>query len=135
MTKLVSSLLRYLKIFFLDPCESEEWKYFQGYCYWSSLYHQSPLHHRSNWFNAARECRKRDADLASIQNPGENHMVFTLNRCADAWTGLVMVDSNLKTSQAGFAIFSSHIYLFFYFYTFTFLETLTFQSVVVYDVF
>ena len=29
-------------------------------------------------------------------------MVFTLNRCADAWTGLVMIDSNLKTSLAGF---------------------------------
>ncbi|XP_012561136.2 uncharacterized protein LOC100214441 isoform X1 [Hydra vulgaris] len=84
------------------PCESEEWKYYQGYCYWSSLYHQSPFHHQSNWFNAARECRKRKSDLASIQNLGENHLVFTLNRCANAWIGLVMIDNNLITSESDY---------------------------------
>ncbi|XP_065666606.1 type II transmembrane C-type lectin isoform X1 [Hydra vulgaris] len=114
ISSVIYIVFNYILFFFISrtvaqeyPCDSEEWKYYQGYCYWSSLYHQSPLHHRSNWFNAARECRKRNSDLASIQNPGENHMVFTLNRCADAWVGLVMIDSNLKTSQAGWEWFDN----------------------------
>ncbi|XP_065643498.1 secretory phospholipase A2 receptor-like [Hydra vulgaris] len=89
------------------PCESEEWKYFDYSCYWSSLYNQNPLIHQTNWFNAARECRKRNSNLVSIRNQRENQMIFTLNRCANAWIGLVMIDNNLTMSESGWEWFDN----------------------------
>ncbi|XP_047145535.1 macrophage mannose receptor 1 [Hydra vulgaris] len=85
----------------LNPCESDDWKYYKNYCYWSSSYHPNPLLRKTNWFNAARECRKKNADLVSIHNRDENDIVYKMNMCADSWIGLIMIDYNLKTIKTG----------------------------------
>ena len=84
---------------FIDPCDSLEWHYYKGYCYWSSIYHQNVANHRNNWYGAARECRRKKADLVSIHDAGENHLAFRLSRCGDAWTGLTMVDYSKKNKS------------------------------------
>jgi len=74
-----------------NACESDEWQYFNGHCYWTSLF-QPTSKQALNWFGAERACRRIQADLVSIHSSSENELILTLNRCTPLWTGMVLLD-------------------------------------------
>ena len=100
----------------LNPCESEDWSYYQGHCYWSSLYHSSVNDHTNNWFGAQIECRKKSADLVSVHSSGENEFIHKLSRCATRWTGLALVNSKYKSSATGWQWIDTSARNFIHFY-------------------
>ena len=100
----------------LNSCESEDWSYYQGYCYWSSLYHSSVNDQTNNWFGAQIECLKKSANLVSIHTAKENQFIYNLSACATTWTGLALVNSNHKSSATGWQWIDTSARNFIHFY-------------------
>ena len=100
----------------LNSCESEDWSYYQGYCYWSSLYHSSVNDQTNNWFGAQIECLKKSANLVSIHTAEENQFIYKLSACATTWTGLALVNSNHKSSATGWQWIDTSARNFIHFY-------------------